>query len=90
MQEDETMADLPVAYKGSDPYIFISYAHKNSDTVLPIISRLQKDGYRVWYDEGIHPGTQWDDVIAARLNDCRYIIAFISKNYMQKMLYKFN
>lgn len=48
---------IPVAYKGTDPYIFISYAHKDSDIVLPIISRLQKDGYRVWYDEGIAPGS---------------------------------
>ena len=33
---------IPVAYKGSDPYIFISYAHKDSDTVLSVIARLKK------------------------------------------------
>ena len=51
---------VPVAYKGDQPYIFISYAHKDSNIVLPIIARLQQDGYRVWYDEGIALGSSWD------------------------------
>ena len=71
------------AYEGDKPYIFISYSHKDRREVFQVIRQLQHKGFRVWYDEGIHPGTQWDDVIAARLNDCGYIIAFISKNYMQ-------
>lgn len=41
--------NVPVAYKGDQPYIFISYAHKDSDIVLPIISRLQQDGYEYNY-----------------------------------------
>ena len=35
--------NIPVAYKGQQPYIFISYAHKDSEIVLPIIARLQKE-----------------------------------------------
>ena len=63
------MADqIPVAYKGSEPYIFISYAHKDSEAVLPVIARLQKDGYRVWYDEGIAPGSNWDVYISEHLD----------------------
>ena len=31
---------IPVAYKGDEPYIFISYAHKDAETVLPIVDRL--------------------------------------------------
>ncbi len=77
------MADLPVSYKGSDPYIFISYAHKNSDIVLPIISRLQKDGYRVWYDEGIAPGSNWDEYISKHLDRCSLVIGFLSKAYVK-------
>ena len=37
------------AYEGQEPYIFISYAHKDSNTVLPIIQGLQERGFRVWY-----------------------------------------
>ena len=78
------MADLvPAAYKGTEPYIFISYAHKDSDTVLPIISRLQKDGYRVWYDEGIAPGSNWDEYISGHLDGCSAVIGFLSKAYVK-------
>ncbi len=78
------MADLiPVAYKGVDPYIFISYAHKDSDIVLPIISRLQKDGYRVWYDEGIAPGSNWDEYISSHLDGCAVVMGFLSKSYVK-------
>ena len=43
---------------------------------------MQADGYRVWYDEGIDPGTEWDENIAAHVTGCDYFIAFISKNYI--------
>ena len=72
----------PVPYKGTEPYIFISYAHKDSDRVWPIIEQMQRDGYRVWYDEGIDPGTEWDEFIAEHIQGCDYFIAFLSPNYM--------
>ncbi len=69
----------PSAYNGNEPYIFISYAHKDSDKVLPIIRELQSRGYRVWYDAGIEAGTEWPEYIAARLMNSRCVITFISK-----------
>lgn len=50
--------DRPVAYEGSEPYIFVSYSHKDSATVLPVISELQAEGFRVWYDASIEAGTE--------------------------------
>ena len=75
--------NVPVAYKGDQPYIFISYAHKDSDVVLPIISRLQQDGYRVWYDEGIAPGSNWDVYISEHLDQCSNVLGFLSKSYVK-------
>lgn len=72
----------PIPYKGNEPYIFISYAHKDGDTVLPIVQQMQQDGFRVWYDEGIDPGTEWDENIATHLSGCACMIAVLSKNYM--------
>ncbi len=72
----------PIPYKGDRPYIFISYAHKDSHLVWPIVQQMQNDGYRVWYDEGIDPGTEWDENIARHVADCDYFIAFLSKNYL--------
>ena len=83
-ERGEAMSELiPVAYKGNEPYVFISYAHKDSDIVLPIITRLQTDGYRVWYDEGIAPGSNWDEYISAHLDRCSVVIGFLSKSYVK-------
>ena len=68
------------AYEGNEPFIFVSYAHKDSAQVLPVIAQLQSFGYRVWYDEGIVPGSEWPENIAMHLNNCAAVIAFLSPN----------
>ena len=72
--------DRPVAYEGTEPYIFISYAHKDSDQVLPIVTALQEQGFRVWYDAGIEAGTEWPEYIAKRLESCTIFLAFLSQS----------
>lgn len=69
-------------YKGDQDYIFVSYSHKNTDAILKLIARLQGDGYRVWYDEGIDPGTEWDENIATHVESCGCFIAFLSREYL--------
>ena len=69
----------PRAYEGNEPFIFVSYAHKDSDRVLPIISALQDRGFRVWYDAGIEAGTEWPEYIAEHLDGCTVFLAFISE-----------
>ena len=66
-----------------DKYIFISYAHKDEDRVLPVVQTMRENGFRVWYDEGIDPGTEWDKNIASHITGCSYFIAFISKAYLE-------
>ncbi len=72
----------PVPYKGTDPYIFVSYSHRDGEAVQKIIARMQRDGYRIWFDLGIDPGTEWDQYIAQKVVDCGYMIAFVSNNYI--------
>ena len=64
------------------PYIFISYAHADSERVFPIITALQERGYRVWYDAGIEAGTEWPEYIAEHLDGCAAFLAFISEGSM--------
>lgn len=85
-QELEKSYDLytekkPKAYHGDKEFIFVSYSHDNSAEVLKIIADLQKRGIRIWYDEGIEPGEEWDDFIAAHISQCSYFISFISAAY---------
>ena len=67
-------------YEGSEPYIFISYSHKDMDRVAPILDRLDDEGFRLWYDEGIDPGSEWPESIARHLAGARCCLAFISDN----------
>lgn len=68
------------AYRGSEPYIFISYAHKDSEIVYPILNNLNEMGYHIWYDEGIDPGNEWSQAIANAIFDSCYFIVFISNH----------
>ncbi len=68
------------AYEGNEKFIFISYAHKDSDMVYPIIERLNNEGYRVWYDDGITPGSEWPENIADHLDRCETFVFFASPN----------
>ncbi len=70
----------PEIYEGNEKYIFISYAHKDSDTVLSVISAIDQAGYRVWYDDGIEAGSEWPETIAQHLDNAAAFIVFISPN----------
>ena len=67
-------------YEGKEKYIFVSYCHRDRAQVFPIIEQLAKEGYRIWYDEGIDPGSEWPEIIAKKLNGSAICIAFITVN----------
>ena len=73
----------PVPYQGQNTYIFISYSHLDRDRVYPIVSSMNNMGLRVWFDEGIDPGTEWDENIAMHVQNCDAMISFISPNYLE-------
>ena len=66
------------AYQGDEPYIFVSYAHADSEKVFAEIIKLNKAGYHVWYDEGIAPGNEWTDEIADALAGCALFVVMIT------------
>jgi hypothetical protein len=76
--------ELPFrAYTGSEPYVFISYAHADSDIVFPIINELNNRKIIMWYDEGIEAGSEWPQVIADKILKCSKFMLFISPNSMK-------
>ena len=77
------MRTLLRPYEGTQPYIFVSYAHKNDAAVLGIIGTLQSRGFRVWYDEGIEAGSEWPESIASHLERAQLVLAFLSPAYLQ-------
>ena len=69
-------------YEGDEGFIFVSYSHENKDEALSMIGQLQKDGYRVWYDEGVHPGSEWDEYIAQYIARCSLFLVLLSDEYL--------
>lgn len=65
------------AYEGKEKYIFVSYAHKDSEKMLWFVEELQKY-CNVWYDNGIHPGNEWADKIADKLENCSLFLCLVS------------
>lgn len=63
------------------PFVFVSYARVDSDFVYPEIERLEKQGYKIWYDKGeIEPGLFWDGVIREAIEACACFIVFITQD----------
>ena len=46
-------------YEGNKPFLFISYAHRESEETVSTVRILHEKGYRIWYDEGIPAGSDW-------------------------------
>ena len=76
--EDRSLAP----YDGEEPYLFLSYSHKDSEQAAELIRALKERGCRVWYDEGIVPGTEWDNYVARHVEDCAFFLALLSANYV--------
>lgn len=76
--EDRALAP----YQGSEPYIFLSYSHRDAEAAAEIIRDMNLDGFRIWYDEGLVPGKEWDENIARAIVNCSYFVALMSANYL--------
>ena len=66
------------AYRGTMPYIFISYSHEDIKEVFRIIKQLNSSRYRIWFDEGIEPGNEWPEVVGRAVLECSQCIVFMS------------
>ena len=66
-------------YTGNEPFIFVSYAHRNSETVMDVISAMRNSGLRLWYDEGIPAGSDWPKSIRDRVYAADTVLFFVSK-----------
>lgn len=71
------------AYSGSDPFIFVSYAHKDSEIVYPEILWLQQQGFNIWWDQGIGGGNRWRDEIADSIENCKLFLFYASENAVE-------
>ena len=76
------------AYQGNNPYVFVSYSHKDNEKVLDLIKLLKRKMCRIWYDEGLTPGGSWNDDLANHISKCECVIIIITNNSIQSQYVK--
>ena len=70
------------AYTGNEPYLFISYSHRDTGIVYPILDALYDRKYRIWYDESCETGNDFRDELRQRIENSEAIILFVSEASM--------
>lgn len=75
---DNRYVQLP--YGGTQPYIFVSYAHKDMKIVKSLLSFLQQNSFRLWYDDGIQGGKNWRMVLEEKIESSCAVLLIHSAN----------
>jgi hypothetical protein len=60
--------------------IFISYASKDRDRVLPLVRALAKTGWTIFWDRTIPAGKTWRQVMGTEIQACRSVIVVWTRN----------
>jgi hypothetical protein len=68
----------PPSCTADGTYLFVGYAHADRARVFPQLRRMSSLGARLWYDEGIHPASQWSEEIAQAIGRCSLFVVMIS------------
>jgi hypothetical protein len=71
------------AYTGTEPYIFVSYSHRDTQRVYPILDALYDRKYRIWYDESCENGSDFRDELRQKIKGSSAMILFVSKSSME-------
>lgn len=71
------------AYTGKEPYLFVSYSHRDTGKVYPILDALYDCKYRIWYDESCENGNDFRDELRHRIEGAEAILLFVSKSSME-------
>ena len=70
------------AYTGKEPYLFVSYSHRDTAKVYPILDALYDRKYRLWYDESCETGNDFRDELRMRIENAEAVLLFVSESSM--------
>lgn len=71
-----------------EPFVFISYSHKNRIRVLEIIKTLYEAGWRIWYDEGLSVGDKYDETLEEHVKKCSAFLLFVTEESVESSYIK--
>lgn len=70
------------AYTGDEPFLFVSYSHRDTEIVYSILDKLNDQKFRIWYDESCETGNDFRDELRTKIEACDAILLFVSKASM--------
>ena len=79
------MLSSPFLADEEQPFIFISYSHKDRERVLPILKTLYESGWRIWYDEGLTIGDSYDETLEEHVKNCSAFLLFVTENSLNSL-----
>lgn len=59
--------------------IFLSYKKEDADRVRLLAEALEREGFSVWWDRAIPPGSTWAQVIEKAIKSCRVVVVVWSE-----------
>lgn len=71
------------AYEGEEPYLFISYSHVDTEAVYRILNRLDREKFRIWFDDTMEVGEDFREELRAKIEKCAAFVLFVSKASME-------
>lgn len=63
-------------YVGDEPFIFVCYAHTDTNLVVPEMAWLHEQGAKLWYDQGLSAGEIWRDELADAIERSAALLYF--------------
>ena len=59
--------------------IFLSYKKEDADRVRVLVEAFEREGFSVWWDRDIPPGSTWAQVIEKAVKSCRVVVVVWSE-----------
>ncbi len=63
--------------------VFFSYSRKDKERALPIITAIEAEGYSVWWDGKLEPGSKYLETTESELENAAAVVVLWSKNSTQ-------
>lgn len=67
-------------FDGDQPFIFVSYAHADSQRIFPVLEELNSRGCNIWYDGGINLHATFASSTLSKVSTCSQYVIFLSQN----------
>ena len=70
------------SYDGTEPYLFISYSHADTEMVDKVLRIIDREKYRLWYDDTMEIGEDFRTELKNKIEHCYAVLLFVSKASM--------